>query len=84
MQNEQPQRNKRYCGEKAFLVESLTYTIYFITENFSVFELATTGYLGSAIFLLKKITLLSMKGCLKRLMAACLERFEKDASFYKV
>ena len=46
------------------------YTIYFMTENFSVFELATTGYLGSATFLLKKITLLSMKGCLKRFTAA--------------
>ncbi|CAH3125206.1 unnamed protein product [Pocillopora meandrina] len=33
----------------------------FITENFLVFELANTGYLGSAIFLLKKITLFSMK-----------------------
>ena len=60
------------------------YTIYFMTENFSVFELATTGYLGSATFLLKKITLLSMNSCLKRFTAAWPERFEKDASFYKV
>ncbi|RMX50942.1 hypothetical protein pdam_00015432 [Pocillopora damicornis] len=56
--------------DSAKCIESLMYTIYFMTENFSVFELATTGYLGSATFLLKKITLLSMKSCLKRFTAA--------------
>ena len=42
----------------------------FITDNFSIFDLANAGYLGSAIFLLKKITLFSMKVSLRRFMAA--------------
>ena len=42
----------------------------FITENFSVLELANAGYPGSAIFLLKKITLFSLKVSLRRFMAA--------------
>ena len=54
-----------------FSAESLMYESFiFITEKFLVFELTNTGYLGSAIFLLKKITLFSMKVCLRRFMVA--------------
>ena len=54
-----------------FSAESLMYELFiFITKNFLVFELANTGYLGSAIFSLKKITLFSMKVCLRSFMVA--------------